>query len=320
MTEVYRSAEIAAALANVDLTAAMEAAFLAYSSGRAVVPPVGELLFAEPPGEVHIKYGYVRGEPYYVIKVASGFYNHPALGLSSSNGLMLLFSQETGELKAVLLDEGLLTDHRTAAAGALAARYFAPPRVDAIGILGTGIQAELQLRYLAPVTACRRVLVYGRSEAAIASYQHRLADTNFSISGVPSTEDFGDCQLIVTTTPSAAPLLHSVSRGTHVTAVGSDTAGKQELDARLLAMADVVVVDSRAQSASRGEVFQAVRSGKLDMERVSEIGQVIAGERRGRQDAADISIVDLTGVATQDIAIARAVYERLTAAQPSSLT
>jgi ornithine cyclodeaminase len=311
VTAVFHRAEIAAALASVDLTAAMEAAFLAYSSGRAVVPPVGELLFEQPPGEVHIKYGYVRGEPYYVIKVASGFYHNPALGLSSSNGLMLLFSQETGELKAVLLDEGLLTDHRTAAAGALAARLFAPPVVDAIGILGTGIQAELQLRYLAAVTACRRVFVWGRSEAAIADYQHRLADTNFSIAGVRSTGDFGDCQLIVTTTPSAEPILHSVSRGTHVTAVGSDTAGKQELDAQLLAQADVVVVDSRAQAVSRGEVFHAVRSGKLDMDSVSEIGEVIAGERRGRQDAADISIVDLTGVATQDIAIAGAVYERL---------
>ena len=140
MSAIIPLADIKAALADIDLLAAMERAFVNYSSGRAVVPPVAELVFEDPPGDVHIKYGYVRGDDYYVVKIASGFYHNAQLDLPSSNGLMLLFSQRSGELRAVLLDEGYLTDQRTAAAGAVAARYLAPATVQRIGIIGTGIQ------------------------------------------------------------------------------------------------------------------------------------------------------------------------------------
>ena len=138
---VVRKADIEAALAHVDVAGAIAEGFVAYSNGRTVVPPVGELRFDAPPGDVHIKYGYVRGGETYVVKIASGFYENPLIGLPSSNGLMLVFAQKTGELRAVLLDEGLLTDVRTAAAGAVAAKHLAPPDVRAIGIVGTGIQA-----------------------------------------------------------------------------------------------------------------------------------------------------------------------------------
>ncbi len=313
MTRIILRQEVEAALPAVDLLAAMEQAFVAWSSGRAVVPPVGEMLFTQPPGEVHIKYGYVSGEPYYVVKVASGFYQNPALGLPSSNGLMLLFSQATGELVSVLLDEGMLTDQRTAAAGAVAAKYFAPGEVAVIGVLGTGIQAELQLRHLLNVTRCRDVLVWGRGAAQFAALQQRLADTGYSLRFAESPVQIArSCQLIVTTTPATAPLLDAVGPGTHVTAVGSDTAEKQELSPALMAAADVVAVDSRAQAGSRGEVFRAVSAGALDMSRVLELGEVIGGERPGRTHAQQITVVDLTGVATQDIAIATAIYRSVT--------
>ena len=111
---------------------------MAYSEGRAVVPPVGELLLEK--GEVHIKYGYIEGDDFYVIKIASGFYGNPKLGIPSGNGLMLLFSQQTGELVCTLKDEGLLTDVRTAVAGAIASKYLAPVNIQRIGIVGTGMQ------------------------------------------------------------------------------------------------------------------------------------------------------------------------------------
>ncbi len=145
MTRVVRWDEIDSALARVDVVAEIERGFVAYSRGECVVPPVGELIFDEPPGEVHIKYGYVRGEEHYVVKVASGFYGNAKLGLPSGQGMMILFRQATGEPVLVLLDEGRLTDERTAAAGAAAARLLAPPEIEAIGIFGTGIQARLQL-------------------------------------------------------------------------------------------------------------------------------------------------------------------------------
>jgi ornithine cyclodeaminase len=133
-------------LPTIDIIPQIEKGFQTYSEGKVAVPPIGEMLLDK--GEVHIKYGFVKGEEYYVIKVASGFYDNPAMGLPSGNGLMLLYKQETGEPVSILLDQGYLTDVRTAVAGAIVAKYLAPSNVDKIGIVGTGIQARLQLLYL----------------------------------------------------------------------------------------------------------------------------------------------------------------------------
>lgn len=148
MSLVIHLAEIKKRVKNIDVTTAMEEGFIQYSNGNTVVPPVGELIFDKPPGDVHIKYGYIKKDDYYVIKIASGFYENPGLGIASCQGLMLLFNQKTGELVSVLLDEGYLTDIRTAAAGALVAKYFAPQEIKSVGIIGTGMQARLQLLHL----------------------------------------------------------------------------------------------------------------------------------------------------------------------------
>ena len=312
MTQIFERAEIERAVGSVDLIESMEHAFLNYSAGRAVVPPVGELLFEQPPGDVHIKYGYVRGGEYYVVKVASGFYDNAALGLPSSNGLMLVFRQQTGELAAVLLDQGLLTDVRTAAAGAVAARHLAPQEVSRIGIVGTGVQARLQLSWLESVVACRRVLVCGRSAAGLKDFCQSMENGPWDLETTQAARQVSDsCQLIVTATTSEQPLLLGVKPGTHITAVGSDTAAKQELAPGILASAGLVVVDSRSQACSRGEVFRAVQAGALDAEGLVELGEVIGGHHRGRRDEREITVADLTGVATQDIEVAVAVLERM---------
>lgn len=312
MTAIYQLEDIRSALTSVDVVAAMERAFVNYSRGLAVLPPVGELLFTDPPGDVHIKYGYVMGDDCYVIKVASGFYDNPALGLASSNGLMLLFSQRTGALLAVLLDRGHLTDERTAAAGAVAARYLAPRSPDCIGIVGCGIQAELQLRYLAAEVDCRRVLAWGRDPGRLRAWRARLADTGFDIDLAADLGRLVDtCRLIVTTTPSREPLLREVRSGTHITAIGSDTADKQELAPGILAAAAVVAVDSRRQCQGRGEVSHALAAGAIELASVVELGEIIGGECRGRRDDTEITVADLTGIATQDIEMARTVYQRI---------
>jgi len=312
MSRVISLQEIQPALKGIDLLEAMEQAFVGYSCGHAVVPPVGELVFEKPPGDVHIKYGYMKGDAYYVVKIASGFYDNPQLGLPSSNGLMLLFDQCTGQLLAVLLDQGYLTDMRTAAAGALVARMLAPPAIERVGIIGTGIQAELQLRMLALVTDCRRVLVCGRHHDGMLAYIDRLVDTDFDIELTDEPTEVAEvCQLIVTTTSSREALLRAVRPGTHITAVGSDTAEKQELDPGILAGADIVVVDARAQALSRGEAYRAMQAGAIVADQLVEIGDILSGNHPGRTHQQQITVADLTGVATQDIAIAKAVYERI---------
>jgi len=276
------------------------------------VPPVGELMLEK--GEVHIKYGYLRGGEYYVIKIASGFYGNSQLGLPSGNGLMLLFNQQTGQPAAILLDEGYLTDIRTAVAGSIAAKYLAPRNVKRIGIVGAGIQARLQLRYLSNVTPCRDVLVWGRSESELNAYVNDMTPEGYRIeTAMEPRQILRSCNLVVTATPSTEPLLmvEDLQAGTHITAVGSDTPHKQELDAKILGRADLVVADSIAQCLERGEIHQAIKAGSLSKDRLIELGHVISGEAPSRSDQAQITVADLTGVAVQDIAIAMAVLKPL---------
>ena len=304
--------EIKLALAGLDLLPAIEAGFMAYSQGRANVPPVGELLMDQ--GEVHIKYGCIEGDPYYVIKIASGFPANATLGRPSGNGMMLLFSQETGEPTAVLLDQGYLTEVRTAVAGAIGAKHLAPRTVTRIGILGAGVQARFQLEYLRPVVDCRDVLVCGRTPDRLAACARDLEAMGFRVETTTAPGDLGPaCNLIVTTTAASAPLIHAADLrpGTHITAIGSDTPEKQELETAVLARADLVVADSIPQCRLRGEIFQAMEAGVLNEDSLVEIGTIIAGEAPGRTDDDQITVFDSTGVAVQDIMIARGVYEAL---------
>lgn len=297
-------------LPTLDLVPAIEAGFAAYSAGQAEVPPVGELLLDK--GDVHIKYGYLKDDEFYVIKIASGFYDNPALGLPSSNGLMLLFSQQTGELISILLDEGFLTDTRTAIAGAIAAKYLAPKQVERIGIVGTGTQARLQLIYLKRVVACRDVLVWGRGKKQLAQYHTEMEKYDFQIEITTDiTNILHTCNLIVTTTPATSPLLHlsDLQSGVHITAVGSDTPDKQELEAAILGQADLVVADSISQCLVRGEIHQAIKTGYLTENKLIELGNIIKGKANRRTSDNQITIADLTGVAVQDIKIAETVYK-----------
>jgi ornithine cyclodeaminase len=306
---VIEREQIEAVLPALDLASEIEAAFAAYSQGRAVVPPVGELLLED--GEVHIKYGCLREGAFYVIKVASGFYNNSALGLPSTHGLMLLFDQKTGQLASILLDRGLLTEVRTAVAGAIVAAHLAPRDVERIGIVGTGAQARLQLEYLKPATDCRRVLVWGRDDDKLARYRDDMEPHGFTVETTRNASDvLQRCNLVVTATPATTPLLlaRDLQRGTHITAMGSDTAYKHELEAPILGAADVVVADSISQCLERGEIHKALQSGDLDRERVIELGNVVSGSVPGRTTADQITVADLTGVAVQDIAIANAVH------------
>jgi ornithine cyclodeaminase len=298
---------------RLDPIQSIEDGFVAYSQGKTVVPPVGELIFNQPPGDMHIKYGYIKGNDYYVVKIASGFYENYRLGLPNYDGLMLLFSQQTGRLLGILLDEGHLTNIRTGAAGAVVAKYLAPSPVKAIGLLGAGTQGRLQLTMLKNIIACSRVYVWDISPEARAGFKEEMENQGYEVSVAESASEVAaTCNLIITATPSKKPLLYlsDIQPGTHITAVGADTPEKQELDPQILARADVVVVDSRSQAQSRGEVFQALRQGTLSLGKIVELGEIIQQPQLRRQTNNQLTIADLTGVAVQDIQIAKAVYEK----------
>jgi len=314
MPVVVALAEIKKALAEIDPLPLIEEGFVAYSNGRAVVPPVGELVFDDPPGDVHIKYGYIKGGGVYVIKIASGFADNPKRGLPSGDGLMLVFDRKTGRLEAILLDEGYLTNLRTAAAGAIVAKYMAPREVTAAGIFGAGIQGRMQLEWLRRVRKIEEAVVWGVDERELAAYRRDMEGPGLKIRTTLRAEEVAAAaNLIVTCTPSTRPLLQAewIRPGTHITAVGSDTAEKQELDPAILARADRVVVDSLSQSELRGEVFRAVSAGAIGRERLVELGRVIEDPALGRASDGEITVADLTGVAVQDIMISQAVWNSI---------
>ena len=303
--------EIKTIVRGLDLLPLIKKGFVAYSEGRSVVPPVGELSFKDPPGDVHIKYGYITGDEYYVIKIASGFWNNEQLGISNGQGMMLLFKQQTGQCEAILLDDAYLTDVRTAVAGAICAELFAN-EVNCIGVLGTGLQARMQVQYLKNITSCHKVLVWGRNRKKMEIYQKDMARLGFQVNlSYAPKEVAKECNLIITTTASTVPLLSSINiqPGTHITAMGSDTLTKQELEVDILSMADLVVADSIAQCKERGEIFHGLTSGSITEDEIVELGSILNGSQAGRSSLDLITVADLTGVAVQDIQIAAAVHK-----------
>jgi ornithine cyclodeaminase len=316
VTTVLELDEIKRLLDAAQLIQEIEIGFVLYSEGKVNVPPVGFLHFDDPPGDVHIKYGFVSGDDYYVLKMASGFYDNPELDLPANDGVILVFSQKTGELKLILLDKCWLTDMRTAAAGAVAAKHLAPKTIHHIGIVGTGVQARMQLEMLRTVVGCKSCFIWGRDPAKV---QQMIEDLRASESiqawglDIQAAETLDDlvsqCNLIVTTTSAESPLIRAdqVKKGTHVTAMGSDDQRKQELDAALLAKADLVVADSISQCAQYGECVHAIQGGLIEESSILELGQVINNPAMGRTSEDQITVADLTGVAIQDIQIAKMV-------------
>jgi len=294
-----------------ELIKIIEEGFVLYTQKKVTVPPVGHLSFKQPPGDVHIKYGYIENDDYYVIKIASGFYNNASLGLSSSNGMMLLFNQKNGEPLSILFDEGYLTDLRTGIAGAIAAKYLAPAKINAVGIVGTGIQARLQLHFLKTITDCRSVVVWGRNNDKSELFKKDIFLKDFEIAIASDIKFLAQrCNLIITTTASKSVLLFAddILPGTHITAIGADATGKQEIDPLLFAKADLVAADSIEQCIDHGDISYAVRNKILNPSKITELGEIIINKNLQRNNENQITIADLTGVAIQDIQVAKYVY------------
>ena len=314
MTRIVNLEEIKEIVKTHDISSFIEQGFEAYSKGLVIVPPVGELIFDDPPGDTHIKYGYIKNDDYFVIKIASGFYENYKLDLPTGSGLMLLFSQKTGNLECILLDEGYLTDVRTALAGQIVAKFLAPKNVQCIGVFGTGIQARMQVQYLENLNSCRELAVWGRSEEKLKIYKHDMEALGYNVFiSTNSVEVINRSNLIITSTPAKEPLIQAneLNEGTHITAMGSDTFDKQELDPKILSRADIVCADSIKQCLERGEICHAIKSSCIKQNDVIEIGKIITNPSLGRTSEKQITVADLTGVAVQDVQIAKMVFSLL---------
>ncbi|KAB1083721.1 ectoine utilization protein EutC [Neorhizobium galegae] len=297
----------------------VEDAFQALATKPVAMPPILRLDIPEHRGEVDVKTAYVPDIEGFAIKISPGFFDNPKIGLPSTNGMMVLLSSRTGLVQALLLDNGYLTDVRTAAAGAVAAKHLSRPDSTVAAIFGAGMQARLQLEALALVRPIREARIWardlGKAKTVAAELTIRLgitvtaeADPEIAVAGA---------DIVVTTTPSEIPILKAewLQPGQHVTAMGSDAEHKNEIDPAAIAKVDVYVADSLKQTRRLGELHHGIRGGLIlpDAE-FSELGQVIARIRPGRENAGQITLADLTGTGIQDTAIATLAFARADAA------
>jgi len=294
-----------------EAVARIKDAYVKASRNEVQTANVVHLTFPEHNGDCHVKSGHINGTDSYVIKIATGFYDNPQLGLSSSNGMMLAFSAKTGAPIAILRDEGWLTDLRTAIGGALATHALAQPDARDVLIIGTGIQARLQAKCMAELDVHRSFdfTIWGRDRDKAQVLANDLSDSDLPAIAAKSLEEaVMAARIIITTTPSTEPLIKDewVLPGTHITAVGADCPGKQELPEALIHRADLRVCDMAHQSLAHGE-FQHAAAANPDLQ-VIELGEVLSMAHPDRAHKADsITIADLTGIAAQDIAVTQAV-------------
>lgn len=331
----YDEIERATAGAEQSILGALSDGFVHFSQGKVQVARPAHMKFdaiSECPGDACIKCGGVNGSGRWVVKVASGFSNNEKFGLSTSQGVMLVFKERTGELEAVLNDDGLLTNVRTALAAALCVRDFGPTlepdKVLTVAIFGTGVVAQLvarQLRALDIVPSGSRLVVMSRSDANARRFGASQEDSGWNV------VDTAECSaalvertadVIITCTPSLEPLLCACKAGSLVVALGADAEGKRELGAAVYAPRGaghrvVAVADSREQCLRFGELKHAIAEGTIAESTVVELGEQI-GSAHARASASTTVVVDLTGVAVQDVVIASMVLEAVLATRKHS--
>ena len=299
---------------DLDAVACVENAFRALATSPVAMPPILRLDIPEHRGEVDVKTAYVPGVDGFAIKISPGFFDNPKLGLPSLNGMMVQLSSKTGLVETLLLDNGYLTDVRTAAAGAVAARHLSREDSTVVAIFGAGSQARLQLEALMLVRPISRARIWARDVAkanGVAAELSRSLGIDVTAVSDPRQAAAG-ADIIVTTTPSQEPILMAewLENGQHVTAMGSDSEHKNEIDPAALKRV-VYVADSLSQTRRLGELHHATAAGLVPEDRqFAELGAVVAGKTPGRSSASDITLADLTGTGVQDTAIATLARDR----------
>lgn len=292
---------------------AVEGAFRQHALGT--TPPPGILAFHAQDGSFHIKAALLTlDQPYFAAKTNANFpHNGPRHGLPTIQGVVVLCEADKGAPLAVM-DSMAITALRTAAATAVAAKYLAREKCDAVLICGCGGQAPAQLRALSRVRRPPRVYAYDQDVGKANAFAVRLgAETALEIVPVgdlPQAIAASDIVITCTTAQRYFVTREMVRPGTFVAGIGADNENKQELDPLLLAHSKLVT-DITEQCSAIGDLHHALAAGVMSRAEVhAELGEIIAGRKPGRTSDDEIIVFDSTGMALQDVAAAAAVYSR----------
>jgi ornithine cyclodeaminase/alanine dehydrogenase-like protein (mu-crystallin family) len=300
-----------------DLIEPVAKAFVESSLDRAQNGLVVMLPGARPDmGDVYVKTGVLRGHRVYIVKVSPWFAVNVEQG-RPQGGFVAVFDSETGHTLALLNEEHYLSDIRTAAAGAVAARSLAPSRAATAAVLGSGVQAYWQSLALFHERPFRRLLIWARQPQKADALRSRLAMALAGVEIVTSPDlesTVRGSDVLMTATLSREPLVRGewLHPGQHITAVGADDPTKCELDSTALNRARVFV-DSISTSTANGDLWRAISQGSYAPEQIAgELGDVLAGRLPGRTSESDITIAKLVGIGAQDLVAAETALEKLT--------
>ena len=307
---ILSGGDLAGLLTLADVVPAVEAAYLAASYQEALLYPVIREPLQASDGVFGIKSGYWPGHGTLGVKVAGYWPGNRKAGLDNHQATVVLVDPGTG-VPTAILDGNFITAIRTSAAGAIGLRYLARADSATALIVGTGVQAEAQARALdwwrqgLDLAVSEPLDTPGQTMAR--EFCDRLAVQGIACRPAASLQDAArNVDIIVTTTPSTKPTLQRdwLRPGTHVNAMGADTAGKQEHDVATLRDA-LVIVDDWAQASRLGECQHATRAGLFsDTDHPHSMGEVISGTAAGRRDRLQLTLFDATGLALQDLAAA----------------
>jgi len=304
--DVDRNADMA------EVIVAVEEAFAAYEAGRVRMPAKSYIDLPEYDGDFRSMPAYMASGEWDAagIKwVNSHTNNVDAHGLPTVMGTMIYSDPETAFPLAVM-DGTTLTRKRTGAAAAVATDHLAVPDASSLGIVGLGVQSYTQLEAIATVRDVETVVVADEREAAIEAFIERFGDAFDVRAG--SIAEAASCDVLSTVTPVESPIVEAADLGehTHVNAMGADAPGKNELAADVVASAKLVI-DDYEQCTHSGEINVPWSAGVLtDEDLHAELGEIVAGKRPGRTPEDGVTVFDSTGLAIQDVAAARVVYER----------
>ncbi len=278
---------------------AVESAFSDHGKGLVQMPP--KVYVTLPEGDFRTMPAYLPSLEIAGVKIVNVHPDNPTKGLPTVMALTIILDIATGEPVAVI-NATRLTDMRTGAAGAIAAKYLSPKKEIVLGVIGTGKQAEAQVAAISRELKIKGIKVWGRNPDHIRKFADRFMEYPCS-SGSP--EDVCDCDVLVTTTPSRSPIVKAewIHEGTHINAIGADAPGKEELEPALLKRAQAFV-DDPAQAIHSGEINVSISQGSYRKSDIAGTLEEVVIGRKKREGKESITIFDSTGLAIQDLAIA----------------
>lgn len=312
-TLLLKKEEVRRLISMKEVIGTVEEAYKAFNSGQVLQPPYIGIDLPGHRGEIDFKLGYNQGNEVISMKASSGgFKNNPENhGVPNGMGTVLLFDGRHGGL-ACVMDGSLLTGLRTGAAGAVSVKALARKNASTVTCIGTGSQARMQIRAIREVMRIEAIHAWSDHADSMAGFKDDIEkECDIPVVLAASKQQAVEqADILVTTTRGKGSVVEAawVRPGTHIVAIGADAPGKQEFEPEIFRRAKVVV-DSTAQCVQKGEAQHAVAQGILTAKDIhAEIGEILLGQKPGRQGDEEITLFDSTGMAIQDNTTAAKIY------------